>query len=88
MNNPITIELISTFTCNRCEKAKIEVKKMIEQLNNDSIIYQEVNVLEQLDYVVKLGVLKTPAITINGELVFRSMPSNSQFNKTLEKYLN
>ena len=87
MNHHINIELISTFTCRRCEKAQKDVQNMIKSLNNDDILYREVNVLKQLDYVVKLGVLQTPAIAINGKLIFRCIPSQSQFNKVLEKFL-
>lgn len=88
MNTPLTIELISTFTCSRCVKAKKNMQQLIKGLNNKNINYREINVLEQIDYVVQLGVLKTPAIVINGELIFRSLPSKNQFYKTLEKYLN
>ncbi|MCF6301021.1 MAG: thioredoxin family protein [Proteobacteria bacterium] len=50
----------------------------------NNIVYQEVNVLEQIDYVVSLGVLNTPAIAINGKLVFRSMPSPSLILKEIQ----
>ena len=87
MNASINIELISTFTCRRCEKAQKDVQAMIKAFNNDDILYSEVNVLKQLDYVVQLGVLKTPAIAINGKLIFSSVPSQNQFHKALERYL-
>ncbi len=58
MNNQITIELISTFTCKRCVKAQQEIQALISACNYD-INYKEVNVLEQIDYAVKLGVLRT-----------------------------
>jgi predicted thioredoxin/glutaredoxin len=87
MNNQITIELISTFTCKRCVKAQQEIQALISACNYD-INYKEVNVLEQIDYAVKLGVLRTPAIAINGELVFHSIPSKSQFQHALQKFLN
>lgn len=88
MNSSINIELISTFTCSRCEKAQKDVQNMIKAFNNDDILYSEVNVLKQLDYVVQLGVLKTPAIAINGKLIFRSIPTRSQFQQALQNFLN
>ena len=39
------------------------------------LIWRDVNVLEELDYAVELGVLTLPAVAIDGELVFASLPS-------------
>ena len=39
------------------------------------LTWREVNVLDELDYAVELGVLTLPAVVIDGELVFASLPS-------------
>ena len=37
--------------------------------------WRDVDVLDELDYAVELGVLTLPAIAIDGELAFASLPS-------------
>jgi glutaredoxin len=88
MTKTLTIELISTFTCRRCVKAQKDLQALIKSCDDLDINYQEVNVLEQLDYAVKLGVLRTPAIAINGELVFNTIPNETQFHNTLHNLLS
>jgi len=87
MNQEVNIELISTFSCRRCQKAQEKVQEMIKELNNESVFYHEVNVINHIDYAVQLGVLRTPAIAINGKLVFTSLPSMAQFKKILARYI-
>ncbi|HEN47038.1 MAG TPA: thioredoxin family protein [Mizugakiibacter sp.] len=40
--------------------------------------------LDELDYAVELGVLSTPAIAIDGELVFSGLPSVRKLRAALE----
>jgi hypothetical protein len=49
----------------------------------DNLVWREVNVLEELDYAVTLGVLTMPAIAVNGELRFSSLPTAEQFRAVL-----
>jgi len=92
MRNKLTIELISTFSCQRCHKAQQKLKNILSTINSTEIEYKEVNVLKQLDYAVSLGVLTTPAIAVNGKLRFRSIPSEKkllfEFQKLLEEQSN
>ena len=43
------------------------------------------NVLEEIDYAVELGVITLPSIVVNGELVFTSMPTARQLREALIK---
>lgn len=45
------------------------------------------DVLEELDYAVELGVLSLPAMAINGELVFRSHISARRLRDALDSRL-
>jgi hypothetical protein len=36
--------------------------------------WHEINIVDAIDYAVALGVLKTPAVAIDGELVFAKLP--------------
>lgn len=83
----ITVELFSAAGCNCCADTKKRLKTMVDELGDDRILYQEVDVLEALDYAVSLRVLTTPAIAIDGELIFSTMPSSKQLSDELLKRL-
>ncbi len=38
------------------------------------VIWRELNALDELDYAVEVGVVSLPAIAIDGQLVFSSLP--------------
>jgi len=85
MTNSITIELISTFACHRCEAARTRLQTLLAEVNDERIHYREVNVLQALDYAVSLGVLMTPAIAIDGELIFPALPSQGRLRRELQQ---
>ena len=87
MRHKLTIELISTFTCKRYQKAQQKLKNVLSKFDSTKVEYSEVNVLKQLDYAVSLGVMATPAIAVNGKLHFVSIPSEKQLQLELQKLL-
>lgn len=60
---------------------------MVVELGEDAIQWREVNILDELDHAVELGVMMTPSIAINNELVFTSLPSANKLRTELEKRL-
>jgi glutaredoxin len=81
----ITIELFSTSACNRCAQAKQRLHELAMEFGEGTIAYREVDVLEELDYAVSLGVLTTPCIAFDGELVFTAMPSKKKLRAEIDK---
>lgn len=71
----LKIEVFSSPGCGKCGHAKDVLRKLADELGGGSINWREVNILEELDHAVSLGVLSTPSIAINDELVFSSLPS-------------
>lgn len=71
----IKVEVFSSPGCGKCGHAKEVLKKLANELGGNTINWREVNILEELDYAVELGVLSTPSIAINDELVFSNLPS-------------
>ena len=88
MQPRIHIELFTSAHCNRCDKAKAQLQNLIYELGCDRFAYRVVDIVGELDYVVELGVLNTTAITIEGELVFSSMPSKKKLRDALRKRLD
>lgn len=80
----IKVEVFSSPGCGNCAQAKDALKKIAAELGGGRIAWREVNVLEELDYAVRLGVLSTPAIAVNGKLVFTALPSAKKLRAALE----
>ena len=85
MPTSITIELFSAPACNHCAQAKQRLETMVIEFGEGTIAYREVDVLAELDYAVSLGVLMTPSIAIDGELVFTAMPSKKKLRAEIDK---
>lgn len=47
--------------------------------------WRDINVLDEMDYAVDRGVLSLPAIVIDGELVFSSLPTPQQLRAALDR---
>ena len=83
----LNIEIFSSPGCGKCGHAKAVLQKLAQELGGDSIQWREVNILDELDHAVSLGVMTTPSIAINGELVFSSLPSAKKLSAELERRL-
>ncbi len=83
----ITIEVFSSPGCGKCGHAKEVLRKLVDELDNDLFDWREVNILDEMDHAVALGVMSTPSIAINGELVFTSLPTSKKLRLELERQL-
>jgi len=83
----IKVDVFSSPGCSKCSHTKEILRKLVEELGGDAIQWREVNILDELDHAVQLGVLSTPAISINGELVFSSLPSVNKLRTELLAHL-
>ena len=83
----IKVEVFSSPGCGKCGHAKDVLRQIAEQMGGDKISWREVNILDELDYSVSLGVMTTPSIAIDGELVFSSLPSAKKLQTEINKRL-
>ncbi len=83
----IKVEVFSSPGCSKCGHAKEVLRKLAEDLGGDKIQWREVNILEEMDHAVALGVMSTPSIAIDDELVFASLPSVKKLREELESRL-
>ena len=79
----INVDVFSSPGCGKCGHAKEVLRKLVEELGEEKVSWRDVNILEDIDYAVELGVLSTPSIAINGELVFKSLPSAKRLRDVL-----
>lgn len=63
------------------------LRAIAEELGQDKLTWREVNILEEIDYAVDLGVMSTPALAIDGELVFSSLPGAARLRAELDDRL-
>jgi len=84
----IKVEVFASPDCSNCGRAKDVLRKLAQELGGDAIQWREVNILEEIDYAVELGVLSTPSIAINNKLVFTSLPSLKKLRCELLEQLN
>ena len=76
------VELFHTPGCPACDGARAELRAAAKEAVKE-LEWQEVNVVDNLDHAVELGVLTLPAIVIDGELVFTSLPTAAQLHEAL-----
>lgn len=83
----VKVEVFSSPGCGKCMQAKAVLKAISEEMGQDKVTWREVNILDEMDYAVDLGVMSTPAIAIDGKLVFSSLPSAAKLRSELDKRL-
>ena len=78
------IELFHAPGCGRCAAAR-EGLKATAKAAVPGVEWREVNVLDEMDYAVECGVLSLPAIVIDGDLMFASLPTPLQLRAALQR---
>ena len=83
----VKVELIASAGCTKCRDARDKLKIAAAGVVKDELEWREVNVLDELDYAVGLGVMTLPAMAINGKLAFAGLPTPEQLRAELAKYV-
>ena len=76
------IELFYAPGCEKCAASRGTLKAAAQKAVHN-LEWRELNILENMDYAVELGVLTLPAIAVDGELVFSSLPTPQQLREAL-----
>jgi thiol-disulfide isomerase/thioredoxin len=83
----ILIEAFSAPGCAKCAQTRQALKAVAEELGKERFVWRDVNVLEEMDYAVELGVMTPPSLAIDGELVFPALPTPERLRVELAKRL-
>ncbi len=83
----VKVEVFSSGRCEKCSAAETALQRLAESLADGQLAWRHVDVLNEIEYAVELGVISLPAIAINGRLVFSSLPSPTEFKTELKKVL-
>lgn len=81
----VTVEVFTTQSCPHCARAGTLVTEVIAALGKDNFELRVLDVVEELDHAVASGVLRTPAIAINGTLAFTGLPSAESLRRSLRE---
>ncbi|BAP89036.1 glutaredoxin-like protein [Burkholderiales bacterium GJ-E10] len=76
------IELFYAPGCAKCAAATDELK-IAAEATVPGVEWCEVNVLDSIDRAVDMGILTLPALAVDGELLFTTLPSPAQLTATL-----
>ena len=83
----VIVELFSSNVCSRCAQAKTDLRELIDELGAQQFELRFIDVVENLEYAVEVGVLATPALAVNGELISTSLPGKRKLRGLLTKQL-
>lgn len=82
----VKIEVIAAPGCKQCAFAQADLRAIAASvLGEENLVWREVDVLKEIEYAVSLGVLSMPAIAVDGELMFSSLPTAQQFRTLLTR---
>jgi thioredoxin 1 len=67
------IDVLQAAGCAKCRHGLSDLRATARSVDPE-VEWCELDILQAIDYAVELGVLKPPAVAIDGELVFASLP--------------
>ncbi len=76
------VEIFYTPGCSECVAAHAKLHAMAQEAVQE-VEWRELNIFEELDHAVELGVITLPSIVIDGKLEFTSMPTVEQLRRAL-----
>lgn len=78
------VELFHAVGCKRCADSREALRAAAEQ-SVPGLLWREVDATRELDYAVELGVMGLPAVAVDGELAFPSLPTPAQLIAELQR---
>ena len=68
------VDVLHAAGCAQCQR-EISALHAAAKAADPGVEWRELDIVQAIDYAVELGVFKPPAVAIDGELVFPSLPS-------------
>ena len=79
----VRVELFHAPNCPRCGRARAQLRELAAAFG-DRLEYREKDVIAALEEAARLGIRATPAIVIDGRLVFTGLPARDRLQATLQ----
>ncbi len=83
----VILEILDSESCAKCFGLKERVNEVLEELKDKDIEVKKLDLFEDQNRIVELGLYTSPALVINGKLYFLgTIPSKEELkNLILEK---
>ncbi len=79
------VELFTSNVCPRCAQARTVLRELVDEFDEGLFELRFVDVVDQLDYAVEIGVMTTPALAVDGELLCAALPGKRKLRELLGK---
>lgn len=79
----ILVEMFSAPGCAKCLATREALRGAAESLGQGAITRRDLNILEEMDRAVALGIMAPPSIAIDGVLVFPKLPTPERLKTEL-----
>lgn len=83
----ILIEVFAAPGCAKCAQSRAALKAVVEALGAERFDWRDLDVLQEIDRAVVLGVVSPPSLAIDGELVFPALPTPERLRDELMRRL-
>ena len=80
------VEVLHATGCAKCLGQLPSLQTAARQAD-PNVEWKELDIVQALDYAVELGVLKPPAVAIDGELAFSTLPTADALQAAMRKRL-
>ena len=77
----VSVEFFFAGGCSTCAQARDVLRGAAEF--SSLVQWKEIDIAKNPDRAVDVGVVSTPAVAINGELIFKSLPAASELTKAI-----
>lgn len=78
------VELFHSAGCKRCAAAHEGLRSAAEQAV-PGVVWRDIDAVNEIDYALELGVMSLPAVAVDGQLVFSSLPTPAQLTRELQR---
>lgn len=81
---PTNVEFLVASGCKRCSAVRESLRSTVQHFAEDYVHWTEVDIARHPNRAVDLGVVSTPAIALDGELVFPLPPGPEELRDAIE----
>ena len=78
----MSVELFFAAGCSKCAEARDALREAAKSSGRAE--WKETDIAKNPNRAVDVGVVSTPAVAIDGKLIFSSMPTPSDLRKAIE----
>lgn len=80
------VEVLHSGNCAKCQRNLPGLRAAALAVDPE-VDWREIDIAQAIDYAVELGVMKPPAVAIDGELAFPSLPTANELTAAMRARL-